>query len=185
MGDIDLSGSIKWIRMAADTNGACDSATFFGSETGQAASVPSGGTPCFYVDVGLQGSIPEDQDEYPIAFNISTTSQHQLLDCDPNIPQGQIDDAIAAGCGPWYQGHDFIQAPLCPEPQFDLHPASAGSMAELGSQDMRQDTSDIVRKSARAGIQLPLLQRQEQPELSCGHRAGCSWLPVGSELLER
>ena len=115
------------------------------------------------MDVGLQGSIPEDQDEYPVAFNLSTTSQHQLLDCDPNIPQGQIDDAIAAGCGPWYQSHDFIQAPLSPQPQFDLHLASAGSMAELGPEDMRQDTSNVVRKSARARIQLPLLQRQDNP----------------------
>jgi hypothetical protein len=114
LGDIDLSGSIKWIRVAVDETGGCNSATFFASETSQAASVPIGGTRCFWVDVGLQGAIPEDQDEEPIAFNVSTTSQHQLLDCDPNIPQGQIDDAIAQGCGPWYEGHDFIQSPLCP-----------------------------------------------------------------------
>lgn len=122
LGDTDLSGSVKWIRVAADTSGPCDSPTFLGPETGQAASVPAGGTPCFWVDVGLQGAVPDDQDEYPIAFNISTSSQHQLLDCDPNIPQGQIDDAIIAGCSPWYAAHDFLQSPLCPSQNsiFDL-----------------------------------------------------------------
>ena len=72
------------------------------------------GNRCFFVDMGLQGAIAKDQDEYPIAFNVSTTSQHQLLDCDPGIPQGQIDDAIAAGCSPLYKAHDFVQTPLCP-----------------------------------------------------------------------
>jgi hypothetical protein len=114
MGDIDLSGSIKWLRLVADTSSPCDGTPeFFGSETGQAASVPTG-TRCFWLDMGVQGAVPDDQDEYPIAFNLSTTSQHQLLDCDPNIPQGQVDDAIIAGCAPWYAAHDFIQAPLCP-----------------------------------------------------------------------
>lgn len=116
MGDIDLSGPLKWLHVGADTD--CDGAINLGvgppaGETGEAASVPTGNR-CFFVDMGLQGAIARDQDEYPIAFNISTTSQHQLLDCDPNIPQGQIDDAIAQGCGPLYRSHDFVQTPLCP-----------------------------------------------------------------------
>jgi hypothetical protein len=122
MGDIDLSGSVKWIRVVADTTTPCGTPEYGLPETGEAASVPVGGPRCFYVDVGLQGSIPDDQDEHPIAFNVSTTSQHQLLDCDPTIPQGQVADAIANGCGPWYAAHDFLQTPLCP-PQnsiFDL-----------------------------------------------------------------
>lgn len=112
MGDIDLSGPIKWLHLAADKdcNGVIDDGL---GETGQAASVPTGNR-CFFVDMGLQGAIAKDQDEYPIAFNVSTTSQHQLLDCDPSIGQGQIDDAIAQGCGPWYKAHDFVQTPLCP-----------------------------------------------------------------------
>jgi hypothetical protein len=114
MGDIDLSGPVKWLNLWADLG--CDGwglGDFGLGETGQAASVPTGAT-CFKLDMGLQGAISRDQDEYPIAFNVSTTSQHQLLDCDPTIPQGQIDDAIAQGCGPWYTAHDFIVNPLCP-----------------------------------------------------------------------
>ena len=114
MGDIDLSGSVKWIRVVADSSAPCGTTEYGLPETSDAASLQSGGTRCFYVDVGLQGAIPDDQDEYPIAFNVSTTSQHQLLDCDPAIPQGQVDDAIIQGCGPWYAAHDFLQAPLCP-----------------------------------------------------------------------
>jgi len=112
MGDIDLSGPVKWLHLGADKdcNGEIDDGL---GETGQAASVPAGNR-CFFLDMGLQGAIAKDQDEYPIAFNISTTSQHQLLDCDPDIPQGQIDDAIAKGCGPLYTAHDFVQTPLCP-----------------------------------------------------------------------
>lgn len=118
MGDIDLSGPIKWLHLGADTDSPCDGAINLGvgpppGDTGEAASVPTGNR-CFFVDMGLQGAIARDQDEYPIAFNLSTTSQHQLLDCDPNIPQGQIDDAIAQGCEPFYKGHDFVQTPLCP-----------------------------------------------------------------------
>ena len=120
-GDIDLSGPVKWLRLVADgtgvggNSGTCDGTPDFGiPETGHAASVPTGPR-CFWLDMGLQGAIPADQDEEPIAFNISTTSQHQLLDCDPNIPQGQIEDAIAQGCGPSFKAHDFLQAPLCPD----------------------------------------------------------------------
>lgn len=122
MGDIDLSGPIKWLHVGADTSSPCDGVIDAGlGETGQAASVPAGNR-CFFVDMGLQGAIAKDQDEYPIAFNVSTTSQHQLLDCDPNISQGQIEDAIIQGCGPLYKGHDFIQTPLCPNHNsiFDL-----------------------------------------------------------------
>jgi Putative Flp pilus-assembly TadE/G-like len=117
MGDIDLSGSIKWLRLVADTSSPCDGTPEYGlgNETGEAASVPAGNR-CFYLDMGVQGAVPDDQDVYPIAFNLSTTSQHQLLDCDPNIPQGQVDDAVMNGCGPWYAAHDFIQTPLCPDP---------------------------------------------------------------------
>ena len=121
MGDIDLSGPVKYLHMYADTD--CDGGLDWGlGETGPAASIEKGGPRCFKMEMGLQGAIPDDQDVYPIGFNLSTTSQHQLLDCDPNIPQGQIDDAIVQGCEPLYEAHDFVQSPLCPQQNqfFDL-----------------------------------------------------------------
>ncbi len=37
------------------------------------------------------------------------------LDCDPNIPQGQIlEDGVIKGCSPWYARHLFDVTPLCP-----------------------------------------------------------------------
>ena len=63
----------------------------------------------------MRGGLSKDQDEPPIAFNISDTSQHQLLDCDPNIATGQIADAVRMGCSPFYASNRFDTNPLCPD----------------------------------------------------------------------
>ena len=52
-----------------------------------------------------------------ILFNDGVgSSQMGAVDCDPNIPQGQIlIDGINQGCGPWYAKHPFDGwSPLCP-----------------------------------------------------------------------
>ena len=107
----------------------------------------------------FQGAIAKDQDEYPIAFNVSTTSQHQLLDCDPDIPQGQIDDAIIQGCAPLYKAHDFVQTPLCPIENsiFILPPAR--SVAGLGSEDVCEDTPYSLRQPNPARPQRSVFRR--------------------------
>jgi len=111
MGDINKSGAVKWLRLTADTN--CDGVPEFGlSETGEAASVPSG-TNCFFMTMGLQGGLAKDQDEPPIQLNIGATSQSAILDCDPNQPN--LKDEIQNGCQtPFNAKNKFDTSPLCP-----------------------------------------------------------------------
>ena len=113
MGDPITSGAIKWLRLSqGDLSGGTCTATL---PADPRAASATNGMHCFYMEMGLQGGLSNDQDEPPIAFNVSDTSQHQLLDCDPNIPQGQIADAVRLGCGPFYASNRFDTNPLCPD----------------------------------------------------------------------
>ena len=113
MGDPLTSGAILWLRLSQGNlvGGTC--APTFPADP-RAASATST-MHCFYMEMGMRGGLSKDQDEPPIAFNISDTSQHQLLDCDPNIPSGQIADAVRLGCSPFYAPNRFDTNPLCPD----------------------------------------------------------------------
>jgi len=124
MGNIDLSGPIKWLRLVQDEN--CDVVADWSD--GRAATHASATPACFYIDMGLKGGIAKDQDEPPFVFNEGTgSSQMGSLDCDPNIPQGQIlTDGVLNGCSPWYAANKFDTDPLCPGPnQFFNVPKAA------------------------------------------------------------
>ena len=83
----------------------------------RAASQPATGNRCFFIDVGLKGGLAQSANEQPILFNDGIgSSQMGALDCDPNIPQGQIlIDGVIQGCGPWYAPNRFDTVPLCPQ----------------------------------------------------------------------
>lgn len=118
-GSVDRTGPLKWLRMSADTSLPCDSPNLGLTETGEAASVPAGPN-CFYLEMGLQGSVARDQDEPPIAFNLGATgSQRALLDCDPGWPN--LSQEIQYGCTPVYARHTFTYTPYCPA---DNNPAA-------------------------------------------------------------
>jgi hypothetical protein len=113
MGDPITSGAIKWLRLSqGNLSGGTCSPTFPADPRAANATT---GMHCFYMEMGMRGGLSADQDEPPFAFNISDTSQHQLLDCDPNIAQGQIADAVRLGCGPFYASNRFDTTPLCPD----------------------------------------------------------------------
>jgi Putative Flp pilus-assembly TadE/G-like len=120
MGDPITSGAIVWLRLSQGNlvGGTC-TPTF---PADPRAASATNGMHCFYMEMGLRGGLSKDQDEPPIAFNISDTSQHQLLDCDPSINQGQIAEAVRRGCGPFYASNRFHTNPLCPDQAnlFDL-----------------------------------------------------------------
>ena len=185
MGDIDLSGSIKWIRMAAGRRAYPAQRDVFRIGDRAGSERPIGGNTLLLRRRRPAGLHPGGPGRVPHCV------QHQH-DQPASAPRLRPEHSPGAGrrrdrgrLWTLVPGSRLHPGSALSQPQFDLHSASAGSMAELGSQDMRQDPSDGVRKSARARIQLPLFQRQEQPELSFGRRAGFSWLQVGSELLER
>jgi len=112
MGNLDRSGPVKYFHLY---NVDClDGTTVLAGVgvTGQAASVQDGRR-CFQIDLGLQGALARDQDEYPIQLNIGATSQSAIVDCDPNIPN--LKDEIVQGCQwPNYARHDFATTPYCP-----------------------------------------------------------------------
>ena len=108
MGDDDLSGPIKFLRLTGDSN--CDGLPGPGA-AGEEASVTAGASHCFYVDMGLKGVIAQDQDEPPVVFNLKG-SQSAILDCDPNIPN--VKQEIVAGCSPFYAVNQFNTSPNCP-----------------------------------------------------------------------
>lgn len=116
MGDDDTSGPIKFLRLSADRgcNGFPDGTNngVPNHTDGEAASQPFGQNHCFVVEMGLAGGVAKDQDEPPIAFNISGTSQSALLDCDPDL--SNLKDEIVEGCKPFYRPNDFIRDPPCP-----------------------------------------------------------------------
>ena len=113
MGDPITSGAILWLRLSQGNlvSGSCTPTL----PADPRAANATNGMHCFYMEMGMRGGLSKDQDEPPIAFNISDTSQHQLLDCDPNISQGQIADAVRKGCGPFYASNRFNTNPLCPD----------------------------------------------------------------------
>lgn len=100
-----VSGPIKFLRLTVGdfTGGNCSGFPV----TGPAESQPTGATRCYYVEMGLRGGIARDQDEPPVVFNLTGTSQSAVLDCDPGIPFGQLDDEIALGCSPYYAQNRF------------------------------------------------------------------------------
>lgn len=111
-GDTISAGSAKWLRLTTDQD--CDGAPEYIDN--EAASQPTGGNRCFFVDLGLKGGLATDQDEEAILFNDGVgSSQMGSVDCDPNISQGQIlEDGVIKGCGPWYAPNGFDTTPLCP-----------------------------------------------------------------------
>lgn len=108
MGDDDTSGPIKFLRLGADRG--CNSTTGIPDWVdGQAGSQPFGQDHCFVVEMGLVGSVADTQDEPPIAFNLSGSSQSALLDCDPDL--SNVKDEIVGGCKPFYAPNDFARDP--------------------------------------------------------------------------
>ncbi len=111
-GNSGNSSSVRWLRLTTDQT--CDAIPDFIDH--QAASQPTGANRCFFVDMGLKGGVAVDQDEPAVLFDDGTgTSQVGAVDCDPNIPQGQVlEDGVIKGCGPWYAANRFDTTPLCP-----------------------------------------------------------------------
>jgi len=109
------SSSVKWLRLTTDGT-PCPAAPLPEFEDFEAASQPTSGPSCFVLDMGLKGGVAADQDDEPILFNDGVgPSQMGSIDCDPNIPQGQIlIDGVIQGCGPEYGAHPFDWSPLCP-----------------------------------------------------------------------
>jgi Putative Flp pilus-assembly TadE/G-like len=125
MGDIDKSGSVKFLHLynVDCTTGAVLAGTV---ETGLAASVQTGHR-CFKMEMGLQGALARDQDEEPIVLNIGTTSQSAVVDCDPNAPN--LKSEIQNGCSLTFKKNDFTfpgpNGNYCPGgnmPQFYTNP---------------------------------------------------------------
>jgi hypothetical protein len=140
MGDILRSGPVKYLHLK---NVDCGNGNvLFGAiVTGEAASVQSGQR-CFRLEMGLQGALAREQDEYPIQINIGTTSQSAVVDCDPD--KSNLKTEIEEGCGapdgfPSYTAHDFARVdngsgpqntPYCPDINsvnqfFDVNPPKA------------------------------------------------------------
>jgi len=116
MGNIDRSGPVKFLHLYNVQCSGSSSPIAGAIETGDAASVLSGQTQCFQVEMGLQGALARDQDEYPIQLNVGATSQSSVVDCDPNL--SNLKDEIQQGCGtggfPTYAKHTFVNQPYCP-----------------------------------------------------------------------
>ena len=85
MGDQLRSGPVKYLHLKNIDCGTGDVPPSQLLLTGEAASVPSGQR-CFRLEMGLQGALAREQDEYPIQINIGTTSQSAVVDCDPDKP---------------------------------------------------------------------------------------------------
>jgi hypothetical protein len=125
MGDLDLSGPVKWLRVNKDLNCDRDTTDFGEATDGEAATHSSAIGSCFWVDMGLKGGMARDQDEPPFSFvEGSGPSQMGFLDCDPAYNQGHqgLVDAVVGGCKPFYVGNKFNSNPLCPDQNqfFDL-----------------------------------------------------------------
>ena len=106
------AGSTRWLRLTADQN--CDG--ILDQIDGPAASQTTSSNHCFVMDMGLKGGIAVDANDPVILFNDGVgPSQMGAVDCDPNIPQGQmLEDGVLTGCSPWYAKHPFDWNPLCP-----------------------------------------------------------------------
>ena len=79
------------------------------------AANATNGMHCFYMEMGMRGGLSRTRTSRPSRSTSRDTSQHQLLDCDPNIAQGQIAEAVRKGCGPFYASNRFDTNPLCPD----------------------------------------------------------------------
>lgn len=138
MGELDRTGPLRWLRATRDID--CDVDTpdrIVGWDPialEDAASQPANTNRCFIMEMGLQGGMARDQDEPPVALLLgSGPSQRALVDCDPNIPFGQVDDEIRLGCQwPPYTGNKFDNYPNdCPWSDdtpgkfFDIDPPKA------------------------------------------------------------
>lgn len=111
MGDEDRSGPIKFLRLAADAN--CDGGGLPDYVDYQAGSMQIGSAHCFYMEMGLKGGLAQDQDEPPIAFNLTGASQSALVDCDENLTN--LRDEIENSClSPAYASNRFDTTPFCP-----------------------------------------------------------------------
>ena len=110
---------LRWLRLDIDPTCNTDiTDRLFGWKdapppTDDAASRPVGSTPCYVVNMGLQGGMARDQDEPPIALLLgSGPSQRALVDCDPDTSHGQVEDEIRDGCAwPPYRGNNFDDPP--------------------------------------------------------------------------
>ena len=117
MGSIDRTGPLRWLRLDIDPN--CDTdqtGRLYGwdsATSADAASQPVGSSPCYVVNLGLQGGMARDQDEPPIGLLLgSGPSQRALVDCDPDVAHGQVADEIRDGCQwPPYRGNAFDDPP--------------------------------------------------------------------------
>lgn len=124
MGSVDRTGPLRWLRLDIDPQ--CNNMPFesggdrlFGwvdpppTPTDDAASRPVGSSPCYVVNIGLQGGMARDQDEPPVALLLgSGSSQRALVHCDDNVPFGQVEDEIRLGCQyPAYTGNKFADPP--------------------------------------------------------------------------
>lgn len=112
MGNDDRSGPVKFLRLNADAN--CDNPTGLPEfQDNEAGSMQLGAAHCFSVEMGLKGGVAQDQDEPPIAFNITGSSQSALVDCDENY--SNLRDEIENACqSPTYAVNRFDTTPLCP-----------------------------------------------------------------------
>ncbi|MBF8290837.1 MAG: hypothetical protein HW391_1805, partial [Chloroflexi bacterium] len=110
------SSSVQWLRLNADRS-PCGSPPLGDTPYPEAASQPTSGNSCFYVEMGLKGGIAKDANEQPTLFNDGIgSSQMGSLDCDPNINQGQVlIIGVIQGCGPFYAKNPFDWTPLCPQ----------------------------------------------------------------------
>ena len=124
MGEPLSSGPVKYLHLK---NIDCSNGNVPPSQlllTGEAASVQLGQR-CFRLEMGLQGALARQQDEYPIQINLGTTSQSSVVDCDPD--KSNMKQEIEEGCGtpdgsPSYVAHDFARtdtqpggSPYCPD----------------------------------------------------------------------
>jgi hypothetical protein len=127
MGDDDRSGPVKFLRLAADAN--CDGGGLPNYIDNEAGSMQLGVAHCFYMEMGLKGGLAKDQDEPPIAFNITGASQSALVDCDDNSSGqgGNLREEIEYACqSPTYSVNKFDTTPLCPSTsQFFVTPKAA------------------------------------------------------------
>lgn len=122
MGSLDRTGPLKWLRLTVDQDCNLNTLTdrIVGGDpvTGDdAASQPAAATRCYVMEMGLQGGMARDQDEPPIALLLgSGPSQRALVDCDPNVPFGQLSEEVQLGCQwPPYKGNKFDNYPNdCP-----------------------------------------------------------------------
>lgn len=109
-----ISGPIKFMKVTVDDDiGPLGCEGIPDMDDPIAASQPIGQERCYLVEMGLRGGIAQDQDEPPVAFNLSSTSQSALIDCDPDYPNLRTE--IELGCRPFFRYNDFSLDPPCPD----------------------------------------------------------------------